>query len=202
MDPRDIAIQATTPAVMVPKYSEFEPLAHNGHRFLNASNGLWIEARRPWFHLTMPLAIQDMVPMPFGQLKEELELHYGKIPKILIEQFIDYAITRSPHECAAWIILNLANDTYHLKIHGEVMATGSRVIYHRPLLSETESAVCDLHSHGEHAAGFSKQDDKDNRGDFNISITVGHCHKEEVMIAYRLCANGLYIPLCGEDIVE
>lgn len=201
MDARDIAIQATTPAVMVPIYSELEPLVSNGHRFLVASNGLWIEARRPWFHLTIPLAVQNMVPMPYGKVAQNIDLHYGKIPRSLVEQFIDYAITRSPHECAAWIILNLADETYRLVIHGEVVVTNSRVTYHRPMLSDSESAVCDLHSHGELPAFFSDEDDIDNRGDFNISIVVGHCQKDDVEMSLRLCANGLYIPLEGEQVL-
>lgn len=39
MDPRDAALQALTPTVMVPRFGEFEPLAQPGHRFLAGRTG-------------------------------------------------------------------------------------------------------------------------------------------------------------------
>ena len=56
MDARDIALQQSAPVVTVPRYGGFTPLTDNGHRFLVTGDGLWLEARRPWLYLRVPLA--------------------------------------------------------------------------------------------------------------------------------------------------
>lgn len=58
MDARDVALQHSAPVVTVPRYGGFTPLAENGHRFLVTGDGLWLEARRPWMYLRVPLVCQ------------------------------------------------------------------------------------------------------------------------------------------------
>jgi hypothetical protein len=72
MDARDVALQQSAPVVTVPRYGGFAPLAGNGHRFLVTGDGLWLEARRPWLYLRVPLVSQKSVPMPYGWVGREL----------------------------------------------------------------------------------------------------------------------------------
>jgi len=48
----DAALQTACPTLMVPKYAELPAMDKPGQRFLSASDGLWIEIRRPWMHMT------------------------------------------------------------------------------------------------------------------------------------------------------
>ena len=66
MDARDVALQHSAPVVTVPRYGGFTPLAENGHRFLVTGDGLWLEARRPWLYLRVPLVCQKSVPILYG----------------------------------------------------------------------------------------------------------------------------------------
>jgi PRTRC genetic system protein A len=62
MDARDVALQQSAPVVTVPRYGGFTPLTENGHRFLVTGDGLWLEARRPWLYLRVPLVSQKASP--------------------------------------------------------------------------------------------------------------------------------------------
>jgi len=43
----DVALEANTPTVVVPRFGKFEPLQENGHRFLVCADGMWVECKRP-----------------------------------------------------------------------------------------------------------------------------------------------------------
>jgi PRTRC genetic system protein A len=78
----------------------------------------------------------------------------------------------------------------------EELSTGcSHVRYMRPVLDEDEHLVVDIHSHGRLAAFFSSEDDRDDRGEFKIAGVVGNCDRERCSTTFRLCANGLLLPL-------
>ena len=66
MDAREVALQHSGPGMTVVRYGGFTPLAENGHRFLVTGGVLWLEARRPWLYLRVPLVCQKSVPMPYG----------------------------------------------------------------------------------------------------------------------------------------
>ncbi len=106
MDARDIALQHSAPVEVVPRYGEFVPMTGNGHRFLVTGDGLWLEARRPWMYLRMPLVRQRDVPMPYGVVGRELSLAFGKSPRSLVFEFFRYAAVRCPDECVGWIVWN------------------------------------------------------------------------------------------------
>lgn len=59
MDPRDVALQSVAPVIMVPRYSDLEPLSQNGHRFLVADDGLWLEVYRPWLYEGRPGIVRN-----------------------------------------------------------------------------------------------------------------------------------------------
>ena len=100
----DTHLQTTCPTVMVPLHGEFAPLEKTGHRFLTASNGLWVEIRRPWLHLIWPVALQKNYPMPYGRLETQVELAFEKIPADLVAQFYRDAMAVHPTEFGAWLV--------------------------------------------------------------------------------------------------
>ena len=195
MDTRDIALQQSAPVTLVPRYSAFEPMTGNGHRFLVTGDGLWLEARRPWMYLRTPLVRQRNVPMPYGVVTRELSLAFGKIPRCLVFEFFRYAAERCPDECVGWIVWNARTGDMRLERLEELSTGCSHVRYTRPLLDEDEHLVVDIHSHGRLSAFFSSEDDRDDKGEFKIAGVVGNCDQASCSTAFRLCANGLFLPL-------
>lgn len=195
MDPRDIALQFVAPTIMVPRFGEFEPLATNGHRFLAAKDGLWLEVKRPWLYARKPLATQSAVAMPYGEVTATINILCPRVPKALIQEFEAKAKAQSPNECAAWITWNEHRNELRLRSLEEISAGKAHVKVIRPVLDDGEHLVLDLHSHGRFPAGFSKTDDRDDAGEVKVSLVVGNCDQEETTIASRLCLMGLYEPL-------
>jgi len=194
MDARDIALQQSAPVVTVPRYGGFTPLTENGHRFLVTGDGLWLEARRPWLYLRVPLVRQKAVPMPYGCVGRELSLSFGTIPRSLVVDFYRYAVDRCPQECVGWIVWSATTSEMRLVFLGEVSSGCSHVRYTRPVLGDD-----DLHSHGHLSAFFSTEDDRDDRGEFKIAGVLGNCDRGQCSTAFRLCANGLFLPLAFDS---
>lgn len=194
MNPIDIALQTLTPTVMVPRHGPFDRLQHNGHRFLAASDGLWLEARRPWLYLCWPLAAQSKVAMPYGHLEPKLEVE--RVQPQIVDEFIDMAQAACPLECAAWVVWNEHKKEQRLLPMVATSATAASVHFDRPRLAEGEHLLLDLHSHGRLGAFFSGQDDSDDRGEFKLAGVFGCLNREiGVQAKFRLCANGLYVNL-------
>jgi PRTRC genetic system protein A len=193
----DTALQTTTPVVMVPKFEAFQPMESNGHRFLATADGLWLEARRPWMHVIWPLVAQSAIAMPYGKVEKRMDLL--KIPRNLIETFFQTADRQSPLECAAWIVWNEYTDQWKLIDMIPFEVSNMLVKYNHPVLEDGEHKVLDVHSHGSDIAYFSRDDDEDDAGGFKVVGVYGDSHGVK-QAKYRLCANGLFIPL-GEEIV-
>lgn len=198
MDFRDGVLQKMTPAVMVPKFSHFDPLETNGHRFLVAGNGLWIEARRAWLHIVTQLSGDAGVAMPYGNLEEQIEFTFGRLPTPLIREFIGYAEKRRPSECAAWIVWDEQDGSFALEHLQETSVSGAHVTFNRPSLQDGRHLVIDLHSHGEHHAFFSSMDNDDDAGELKVAGVVGFSG-DKLTVQFRLCAMGKFIPLNVES---
>ena len=196
IDPKDAAIQTTVPTVMVPRYSELSPLQGSGHRFLSASDGLWVEVRRPWMHLVWPVAQQYGFPMPYGELSRKVQLSFDKIPDELMRQFIEDACLVFPHECAAWLVWDERKSGLEYWLIDEVIdADSGRIEFRRPPLKSHQSLAVELHSHGTHPAFFSPEDNADDRYEVKIAGVIGSLHKERLSVAFRICTGGGFIDL-------
>jgi len=195
MDKRDIALQTLTPSVMVPKFSELEQLEQSGHRFCIASDGLWMQVKRPWLELCVPLAQQHTVSMPYGKLEEKMQFNFGPLPKAFLQQFLQEARDHLPNECAAWFIWdeNTAEMRFEMLVADD--ATSGSITYQCPVLEDGEHLIADIHSHGEGHAFFSFQDNDDDRTEVKIAIVVGNVDTDTPTMRMRLCANGYFIEL-------
>jgi len=188
----DAALQGATPTFMVPRHEPFIPMEKPGHRFLAARDGLWLEARRAWLYLCHPLAYQPFVPMPYGDLTPVIEVQ--SIPPGLVAEFLAVAKRAAPAECAAWIVWNSATGVRRLQHMIATTGTAQTVEFSRPRLDDDEHLLLDIHSHGDASAYFSGKDDLDDMGEFKLSGVLGRVN-DRVEMAFRLCANGLYIRL-------
>lgn len=203
MNAKDKILQELTPVVPVPRFEALPDDSHDcrpredggpiGHRFLVASDGLWVEARTPWLHVRVPLA-HTAIPLPFGAVEAAISFTCGPLPKALLEEFVAEACKASPNESAAIITWRRHSDEFRLR--PVVLEAGTaHVRYERPRLPDGEYLVADLHSHGIHAARFSAQDDCDDFGEIKVAVVVGSCDQAESEVAARLCVFGMYIPL-------
>ncbi len=195
-DSRDALLQELVPTIMVPKYGVLQPLESAGRRFLAASDGLWLEVKTDWLHLTWPLAKQNKVAMPYGTLEKKAEFLYGAFPVHLVREFLGYARETFPNECAAWFIWDSAQREFMYRPLRAIRTGVGHLKYERPNLSSNESLVCDMHSHGPEHAYFSRTDDRDDCGETKISGVVGEIGGEGAPSAcFRLCAAGITLPL-------
>ncbi len=195
MDSRDVALQSVLPTVMVPRYSELEELATPGNRLLMAANGVWLEVCRAWLYVRLPVAKPASIPVPYGDVSEEMRFGFGKLPKAMVAQFIELARARCPNECAAWVVWNSRTNEWRLTMLEETSVGPGHVNVNLPALGEDEHMVMDLHSHGLTEAFFSRTDNKDDRGATKIAGVIGNLDKPEATASFRLCANGVFVPL-------
>lgn len=196
MDSRDVALQSVMPTVMVPRYSALEELDTAGNRILMASNGVWLEVCRTWLYARVPVAPPTLTPVPYGEVGADLRFGFGKLPTAMVTQFIELARTRSPNECAAWVVWNQRTGKWSLLMLEERSVGPGHVEVNRPALEDDEYMILDLHSHGLLDAFFSGTDDHDDgRGEVKIAGVIGNLDKPEVTASFRLCANGVFVSL-------
>ena len=195
MDSRDVALQSVMPTVMVPRYSELEELATAGDRILMAANGVWLEVCRAWLYARVLVAKPSIIPVPYGQVSEVMRFGFGKLPRAMVAQFIVQARARCPNECAVWVVWNQRTNEWRLMMLEETSVGPGHVNVNLPTLEEDEHMVMDLHSHGLTEAFFSRTDNKDDRGATKIAGVIGNLDKPEATASFRLCANGVFVPL-------
>ena len=195
MDSRDVALQSVMPTVMVPRYSELKELATAGDRILMAANGVWLEVCRAWLYARVLVAKPSIIPVPYGQVSEVMRFGFGKLPRAMVAQFIEQARARCPNECAAWVVWNQRTNEWRLMMLEETSVGPGHVNVNLPTLEEDEHMVMDLHSHGLTEAFFSRTDNKDDRGATKIAGVIENLDKPEATASFRLCANGVFVPL-------
>ncbi len=197
LDVRDRIIQEHAPTVMAPSFTPLPPLGRPGHRFIVEHARLSLEVVRPWLHLVWPITEQGAfaTTLPYGLVEQRVSLAF-KLPKDLLQQFLEAAKKCAPFEHAAWFIWNDAEKRLEYRELDITEFGNASVTYHRPALAPHESLAVDLHSHGEGPAGFSAIDDADDAGEVKVSVVVGNLREgAEPSWALRLCALGVYLPL-------
>ena len=194
----DMALFASAPVAVVPRFAPFQPLLDNGHRFLMAGDGLHLEVRRPWLHIVHRVGPPLPVRVPYGNVEQRYDFAFGRIGAALklIQQFVAQARASAPVEDAALIGWDANERTlFQQPVELTRQATASSVQYRMPVLAEHESIAIDLHSHGHLPAFFSDTDDQDDFGTVKIAGVVGDLDKAEPTVLFRLCVLGLYIPI-------
>lgn len=195
----DLAHFAAAPVAAVPRHSEFFPLQDNGHRFLMAADGLYLEVRRPWLYFIHRLAEQKAVTMPYGDIEPRTDLAFGRLGAAidLFRKFAERARTEAPNETAC--ALGWDDELKELIYVGVTVLDSSpaSLRYEPPALTADGplSLAFDLHSHGLGPAFFSPTDDADDAGTVKIAGVFGNLDKPVPSVAFRLCVLGLVIPI-------
>lgn len=187
MDKRDEILQAHVPAIMVPRFGNLEPLATNGHRFLIAEDGVYIEVRRPWLHVVWGLT-RDNVQLPYGPVLNtgiSCSFEWDRVTELVLA-FTRTARQQAPNECGAWIVWHEEGGLSLVDLE-PIHAGPSRLKYRRPQIEEGLHLVCDIHSHGHLAAGFSATDDGDDLGEVKYAAVVGRADTDSPDFTMRLC---------------
>ncbi len=197
LDPRDAILQAHAPAVMVPRHGVLPMMEKPGHRFLVASDGMWLEVVRPWLHARVSIAPAE-IPLPFGDIGQVIRYAFPEADIAKIEQrFLQDAVRAFPNECAAWGVYDMLSGRLDYRPLVADSATPASVSFHRPKLADREHLAIDIHSHGALPAGFSGTDDEDDTGEVKHAIVVGNINGE-LSYARRLCLHGAFVYF-GED---
>lgn len=188
----DTILQDECPMVMVPLYGDLEPLAANGHRFLAAGNGFFVDVRRPWMTMRMKFADTGGFHLPYGKVKPFMRFNFGgKGLTTLLHQFIALAKESAAVETAAWLIYSPQDKTFRLANTDYLTQGTSSVQYLRPTASREALPVVDCHSHAGLPAFFSETDDKDDKDDdLKLAFVVGSLNEERPTIAMRLVGLG------------
>lgn len=190
--PMDEAIQAVTPVVAAPKFGELSELGSNAQRYIVASDGLYLEVRRPWLHVVHQVAlIQGAASTPYGQVSPQIDVLCGPPPAEMLAQFMRECAAASPNEHAAWITWSEKTGSFRYRsISGA--ASPAHITFQRPELEDAEWCVLDMHSHGEARARFSSVDDRDDAGEVKQALVLGNVVSEPRFVG-RLCVLGNFI---------
>lgn len=193
--PADQALQSICPTVMVPLHGTLESLKENGHRFLSASDGLWVEIRRPWLHLVWPIAQHQGYPTPYGRAERKIELAFNTIDKELIDRFVEDARSSCPYEMGAWLVWDDIQRKLVYRRLETTHAGPASLKFSCPQLAPHESLAVDLHSHCLFPAFFSQEDDRDDLMAVKIAGVFGRTQNTAPESKFRLCIGGKFIEL-------
>lgn len=187
----DQLVQELVPTVMVPLYEPLQPLTKNGHRYLIARDGLYIEVRRPWLHCVWP-AQADVLTLPYGEIEavgNTIHFDWKRSTELMMD-FCGIAAGELPDECGGSILWNAADNTQRLEMCHAIDAGPGHLRYERPKLLDDEHLVIDIHSHGRMKAFFSSVDDEDDFGEVKFSAVVGEVGTPDRQIVMRLGLPG------------
>lgn len=192
----DLAMHAAVPVLPVPRHGQFIPLVENGHRFLVASDGLYVEIRREWLHALWPVAVDTTVAKPYGFVDPKVDLAFGRVPEWIRKQFEHDAALRGNVEIAACVVWSASQRALRYLPCEALHATACHIEYRRPAIGADESLVIDLHSHGHGTAFFSHVDDRDDANEVKIAGVLGTVNTTPTW-KFRLCLNGIFIDVAS-----
>lgn len=177
---------------MVPRYGELQRMDTDGHRFLVAEDGLYIEARRPWVSAILP-AGDSHIRLPYGVATPQVSFSLrGIIP--LLHRFIVAAGAAAPDEHAAWLSSDADGNLMYEEV-GISLMSASAISYQRPKYANMNGRVLavDCHSHGHLPAFFSDEDNRDALDDIKLEVVVGNLDDPVHSIACRLSILGMFV---------
>lgn len=191
MNSLDATLHALCPTVMVPRHSPLCGMAAHGHRFLTATDGLYLEARRSWMHWIAPIA-PSCIRLPYGAVSPSISFSLD-IASLVQEThaFVRAGRRHCPLEHAAWIVRNNDGQLQHRALAVE-RADAASVRFGRADIASGEALVVDIHSHGLLPAFFSSTDDEDDLlDDCKLAVVVGNLDQPQPTVAARLVGLGV-----------
>ena len=192
MDWIDAATLDNFPVVVAPHVGALAAPQKDGTRYIMGKNGVYKEVSTFWM---VRRKLHAPCQLPYGDVEESLQFVFPAPPVTLWHAFIAIARGVFPNECAGLMVFNHQTRAWRLEMRASKFADGSWVDYENPELGADDVAVVDIHSHGQHAAGFSRQDNIDDAGGIKISAVVGKLHNATPEILLRLVAIKEFIPV-------
>lgn len=201
-NPTAAAVIETSPCYPVPPSGRSPAIdalraARAGQGLAIGRDGVLLILRRPWLELDAPVTPPLDAYVPFGMTGgPSATLRCGLIPQEIRERILDHFREALPNEAAAFVIWNETSKAFLTAFPVIDEATPSRLVYRPPALPADCHLVCDIHSHGHGPAFFSVTDDEDDIHATKISLVFGRVdHADGPVMAKRLCAAGMFLPL-------
>lgn len=195
----DDVLRTAFPLLAVPADGRVPPASSHGTRYLVARDGLYRDLQLPWLRATLRVAGGLLQPTPYGELRPGIELLCGALPRQQLQEFKSLALAALPDETTAVIAWNAATRTWRLVPRRVLQASSARVVYEEAELEDSESLVVDIHSHGLLPAGFSAEDDRDDRGAMKIAAVLGEVHTGAPRLQARLVLPDRFVPTLFTD---
>lgn len=199
-DPRDAALFSATPMLMAPRFGRLEPLPVGSRRLVAASNGVYLQARSQALDLCLRVA---SLVMPYGPMSQWLRPACGPIPRARLTPLLQLAQASPDREIAALLTLSAnAPDGVGLQRPETLTASGSHITYRDAV--EDDLLLLDCHSHGQHPAFWSSQDDESDlsRPGPYISAVIGECSNRLPSMAFRASVSPYLIDLDFDQLVH
>lgn len=191
-DPRDIALQASCSALAVPKFTALPDMAM-GQRVLVAGDGVFLQVKTAWLDCILPLASLG-IRLPYGHVSPSIRCAFGKVPSVLLREFVDWARASLPDEVAGGLVYSSATGKLRLARYESAWKSPHGVAYRLPPLPPDETVAVDLHSHGSAAAFFSATDDADDLG-IKIAGVFGEVDQPDPTCRFRLVVGRVKLDL-------
>ena len=193
MNALDGILQSQVPAVMVPRYEPLEPIRPDSHRYLVASDGLYLQVDRPWIHGIFKIS-DTAFPLPYGQVAPCINLRFRTAQiKSVLATFVAASRNACPIEHAAWVTFHPAAGGELGYFAPEILSQDENTIsYVRPDATPDCLPFLDCHSHGRSPAYFSATDNRDDLSDdLKLAFVAGRLDQDEVSVAARIVGLGL-----------
>lgn len=192
-DARDRAVATATPLLPAPRFGRLPPLVSGQHRFVAASNGLFLQAASA--ALAVCLRVGESIALPYGRLQERVVLAGGPLPQSLFDTVVERSVRASPNEWAGLVLWDRARASYVLREPAQCHATPGSVRYSRAGI-DSQAVVVDIHSHGVGDAYFSPIDDASDDHGVYLACVLGRCRRADtVSLATRIVVNGIHYPV-------
>lgn len=171
MHPRDIVAEAAWPVVLARHGEPLSVPPVGTRRLVIAGSGLWLDARSAALHIRLPLSALDT---PYGPLARIVRGCHGAIGGRVWTALFDRAAAAHPSETALLVVAD--DDGYRVIAPRLLTASGHHVTYDDSGI-DPDRLLLDVHTHGQHPAFFSAQDDASDaaRPGPHLSLVIGTC---------------------------
>lgn len=203
LSPLDIIDRKLWPTIPVPRASALDECAMNCKRFLLGSDGLYLEAKKPFGSIVKRLwRSPRKTPLPFGKVEERNDfsvvLEQRVLPiitDVMIPEAAKYA--ERDKEWAGFVVWDgsefrpwleqLSVGCAHVKFNTHGAAN----------LPTGLSLVADIHTHGKGAPFFSRDDNASDEGRTKIAVVLGNYRTDDGRPVFdwiaRYCVEGFFV---------
>jgi PRTRC genetic system protein A len=167
--------------------------------YLFAGNGVFIRAVRPQIEVIMPVELYQKTIRGLPSLAPQLKFGYPKVPEAILRSIMEHGCRAKDEEgrlIETLFYLDYREDGWRCRIPKQfqsVSSCRSKKLY--------QSALIELHSHGNMSAFFSDTDDAEENG-FRIYSVIGKLKNNYLEIKVRVGLFGYFWNIPADSIFE